>query len=77
MINDSTLRLWNKKARLDKTVFPCLKYLFLRFQLGVTEQTLAELEYFPKLEMVVISRCGVDVREVKRVVKDTGWKMSK
>jgi hypothetical protein len=51
--------------------------LFLRFQVGVTEQTMAELDHFPILEMVVVSRCGVDIREVNRVVKDTGWKMSK
>jgi hypothetical protein len=77
MINDDTIRLWNKKARLDKTVFSYLKSLFLRFQPGVTEKALAELSHFPKLEMVVTSRCGVNIPNAKSIIKDRGWKMSK
>ncbi|KAH0283710.1 hypothetical protein M436DRAFT_36484 [Aureobasidium namibiae CBS 147.97] len=77
MISDDTIRLWNKKAKLDKEVFPCLRYLFLRFQFGVTERALAELEYFPRLEMVVTSRCGVKIREAKKIVREKGWKITK
>ncbi|KAI4833853.1 hypothetical protein E4T44_09182, partial [Aureobasidium sp. EXF-8845] len=76
MINDDTIRLWNRKARLDKSVFPCLKFLFMRFQVGVTEISLAELSHFPELVMVVTSRCGIDILNAKSIVRSNGWKMS-
>jgi hypothetical protein len=77
MINDDTIRLWNKRAKYDEAVFPCLKYLFLRFQMGITENALGELNHVPKLEMVVTSRCGVSIREVKKIEKEKGWKMTR
>lgn len=77
MINDDTIRLWNKRAKYDKTVFPCLRYLFLRFQLGITELALGELNHVPKLETLVTSRCGVSVREAKKITKDKRWKMTR
>jgi len=77
MISDDTIRLWNKKAKFDKEVFPCLKYLFLRFQFGITEYMLQDLEYFPSLEMVVTSRCGVKIREAKKLAREKGWKMTR
>lgn len=76
MISDDTMRLWNKKARYGNA-FPCLKMLFLRFQPGVTELSLAELDGFRKLEMVVTSRCGISIKEGKKIVKDKGWKMTR
>ncbi|KAI5204815.1 hypothetical protein E4T39_03427 [Aureobasidium subglaciale] len=75
MIDDDTLRLWNKQARYGNG-FPRLKMLFLRFQVGVSERMLGELEYFPALEMVVTSRCGVKVREGKKIARERGWKMT-
>jgi hypothetical protein len=77
MINDDTIRLWNKRAKYDKAVFPCLRYLFLRFQLGITEMALGELNHFQTLEMVVTSRCGVSIREAKKIGKEKGWKMTR
>jgi len=77
MISDDTIRLWNRKVKFDKEVFPCLKYLFLRFQFGITEYMLQDLEYFPRLEMVVTSRCGVKIREAKKFVREKGWKMTR
>ncbi|KEQ67499.1 uncharacterized protein M437DRAFT_37432 [Aureobasidium melanogenum CBS 110374] len=75
MITDDTMRLWNKKAR-NGTAFPCLRYLVLRFQLGVTELSLRELDGFGALEMMVTSRCGVCVKQGKKIAKDKGWKMT-
>lgn len=76
MITDDTMRFWNKKAR-NGNAFPCLKMLFLRFHMGVTELSLGQLDGFGKLEMVVTSRCGISIREGKKVVKDKGWKMTR
>lgn len=76
MITDDTTRFWNKKAR-HGDAFPSLKMLFLRFQLGVTELSLGELDGFRKLEMVVTSRCGISIKEGKKIVKGKGWKMTR
>jgi hypothetical protein len=76
MITDDIIRFWNKKAR-NGDAFPCLKMLFLRFQLGVTELSLAELDGFERLEMVVTSRCGIKIREGKKIAKNKGWKMTR
>lgn len=70
------MRLWNKKAR-NGDAFPCLEMLFLRFQLGVTELSLGELDGFRALEMVVTSRCGINVKQGKKIVKDKGWKTTR
>lgn len=75
MITDDTMRFWNKKAR-NGTAFPRLRYLVLRFQVGVTELSLRELDGFGALEMVVTSRCGVCIKQGKKIVKDKGWKMT-
>ncbi|TIA44007.1 hypothetical protein D6C79_06655 [Aureobasidium pullulans] len=75
MITDSTLRLWSKRA-IHQSGFPRLKMLFLRFQLGVTETGLGELAGFKELEMCVTSRCGVKIKEAKKIVKGVGWKMT-
>lgn len=77
MITDDTIRTWNRRARFDEGVFPSLKYLFLRFQFGVTEATLGELTYFPRLEMVVTSRCGVKIKEGKKIAGERGWRMTR
>lgn len=77
MISDGTIRNWNRRARFDESVFPSLKYLFSRFQFGVTELTLGDLEYFPNLEMVVTSRCGVKIKEAKRIAREKRWKMTR
>ncbi|THY74421.1 hypothetical protein D6C94_04931 [Aureobasidium pullulans] len=75
MITDSTLRLWSKRA-IHQNGFPRLKMLFLRFQFGVTEIGLGELAGFKELEMCVTSRCGVKIKEAKKIVKGVGWKMT-
>ncbi|THY10843.1 hypothetical protein D6D01_09143 [Aureobasidium pullulans] len=75
MVTDSTLRLWSKQA-IHQNGFPKLKMLFLRFQFGVTEIGLSELARFKELEMCVTSRCGVKVKEAKKIVKGVGWKMT-
>jgi hypothetical protein len=77
MLDDEVIRTWNKRAKGDREVFPCLKFLFLRFQLGVTEMALAELSHFPRLECVVTSRCGVIIREGKKIGREGGWKMTR
>lgn len=76
MITDSTLRLWSKRA-IHQNGFPRLKMLFLRFQFGVTEIGLGELAGFKELETCVTSRCGVKVKEAKKIVKGVGWKMTR
>ncbi|CAD0082194.1 unnamed protein product, partial [Aureobasidium vineae] len=75
MITDDTIRSWNKKAK-HSSAFPCLKMLFLRFQLGITDLALGELDGFKQLEMAVTSRCGVSIREGKKIGKEKGWKMT-
>ncbi|THV99079.1 hypothetical protein D6D26_06128 [Aureobasidium pullulans] len=75
MITDSTLRLWSKRA-IHQNGFPRLEMLFLRFQFGVTEIGLGELAGFKELEMCVTSRCGVKIKEAKKIVKGVGWKMT-
>jgi hypothetical protein len=77
MLDDEGIRVWNKRAKGDEKVFPCLKFLFLRFQLGVTEMMLQELSHFPRLEMVVTSRCGVSIKEAKKVARGVGWKLTR
>ncbi|THX05990.1 hypothetical protein D6D13_06819 [Aureobasidium pullulans] len=71
MITDSTLRLWSKRA-IHQNGFSRLKLLFLRFQFGVTEVGLSELAGFKELEMCVTSRCGVKIKEAKKIVKGVG-----
>ncbi|TIA25494.1 hypothetical protein D6C81_01698 [Aureobasidium pullulans] len=75
MITDSTLRLWSKRA-IHQNGFPRLKMLFLRFQFGVTEIGLGELAGFKELGICVTSRCGVKIKEAKKIVKGVGWKMT-
>jgi hypothetical protein len=77
MIDDEVIRTWNKRARLDGKVFPCLRFLFLRFQLGVTEMSLQELGGFKRLECVVTSRCGVSIREGKNIARRWGWGLTR
>lgn len=77
MIDDDTIRSWNRRARFDESVFPSLKYLFLRFQFSVTERALAELQFFPSLEMMVTSRCGVKIKQGKKIARERGWKMTR
>jgi hypothetical protein len=77
MIDDEVIRTWNRRAKGDEKVFPCLKYLFLRFQLGVTEMMLQEFSHFPRLEVVVTSRCCVSIKEAKKVARRCGWKLTR
>ncbi|CAD0022147.1 unnamed protein product, partial [Aureobasidium pullulans] len=65
MITDSTLRFWSKRAIHQNG-----------FQFGVTEIGLGELAGFKELETCVTSRCGVKIKEAKKIVKGVGWKMT-
>lgn len=76
MIDDDTVRHWSRMAACEAG-FPRLRYLFLRFQPCVTARGLGYLDAFPALEACVTSRCGVIVREAKKVVKGVGWKMTR
>ena len=65
VIDDDVIRQMSKQARYGNG-FPRLKMLFLRFQLGVTERGMQELGGFAKLELCVVSRCGVDEKRVRK-----------
>lgn len=45
--------------------------------MGVTEVSLGELDGFGDLEVVVTSRCGLCIKQGKKIVKDKGWKMTR
>lgn len=71
MVIDDEIRHWGKCARFGDG-FTRLRVLVLRGLRGVTEEMLSHVGEFKRLEVVVTSRCGVDVRQAK----GRGWELT-
>ena len=68
-LDDRVLKTWAEQAQ-QEGAFARLRSVFLYFQEGITQWSLARLSAFPALEEFCAYRCNVDRRHT---ISMTGW----